>query len=178
MKKAATVWVRKAEVDHLAAARLAGDAGPFHDVVSFLCQQSAEKYLKALLVEHGLAVPKTHDLERLLALLFPNFPRWFHCGAGLPFLPTLQLTRAIRATTPASARPRPPCAGPSGLGRRPRRCSASVRPGCGAGSRCESAAATDCLRPSGATPQRWPTADCTRAVRQEAAWPTRGASAG
>jgi HEPN domain-containing protein len=37
-----------------------------HDQVCFFCQQGAEKYLKALLEELGLSIPKTHDLERLL----------------------------------------------------------------------------------------------------------------
>jgi len=40
--------------------------------VCFFCQQSAEKYLKALLEELGQIVPKTHDLVRLLNLLFPT----------------------------------------------------------------------------------------------------------
>jgi HEPN domain-containing protein/predicted nucleotidyltransferase len=39
------------------------------DAACFHCQQAAEKYLKALLQECGLAVPRTHDLEDLLDLL-------------------------------------------------------------------------------------------------------------
>jgi HEPN domain-containing protein len=41
----------------------------FHDHTCFLCQQSAEKYLKAPLQEIGQAVPRTHDLEVLLERL-------------------------------------------------------------------------------------------------------------
>jgi HEPN domain-containing protein len=40
--------------------------------VCFHCQQAAEKYLKALLQELGLAVPKTHNLNDLLDLLVPH----------------------------------------------------------------------------------------------------------
>jgi len=43
-----------------------------HDLTCFACQQSAEKYLKALLQEAGQVVPRTHDLELLLALLLPR----------------------------------------------------------------------------------------------------------
>lgn len=44
---------------------------PLRDAACFHCQQSVEKYLKALLQENGAAVPKTHDLEDLLDLLLP-----------------------------------------------------------------------------------------------------------
>ena len=40
----------------------------------FHCQQAAEKYLKALVQENGLVVPKTHQLDDLLALLLPGNP--------------------------------------------------------------------------------------------------------
>ena len=39
---------------------------PVWNVVSFLAQQCAEKYLKALLEEHIIAFGKTHDLVVLL----------------------------------------------------------------------------------------------------------------
>jgi HEPN domain-containing protein len=56
-------WMRKAEDDFQVAEILARRHEPFHDQVSFHCQQSAEKYLKAVLEELGLLIPKTHDLE-------------------------------------------------------------------------------------------------------------------
>jgi HEPN domain-containing protein len=40
--------------------------------VCFLCEQAAEKYLKALLQENGHAVPKTHDLVDVLNILLPG----------------------------------------------------------------------------------------------------------
>lgn len=42
------------------------------DTVCFHGQQSVEKYLKALLVCKGIDFPKTHDIERLVALLPEN----------------------------------------------------------------------------------------------------------
>jgi HEPN domain-containing protein len=72
MKKATREWVAKAEADWRGAARLARGSERLHDLVCFHCQQSAEKYLKALLEELGQTIPKTHDLERLVDLLLPQ----------------------------------------------------------------------------------------------------------
>jgi HEPN domain-containing protein len=49
--------------------QIVGGKQPFHDQVCFLCQQSAEKYLKALLKEAGANVPRTHELVTLLSLV-------------------------------------------------------------------------------------------------------------
>jgi HEPN domain-containing protein len=51
-----------------------GGKQPLHDQVCFHCQQSIEKYFKALLEELGQHIPKTHDLERLLNLLVGHYP--------------------------------------------------------------------------------------------------------
>ena len=60
-------WVRKAEEDWAVIGLIrAADPGTAPDVLVFLCQQCVEKYLKALLCEEGLAVPRTHDLASLL----------------------------------------------------------------------------------------------------------------
>ena len=62
--------MQKAEVDWLSASSLTETASsrrrPLHDSICFHCQQTAEKYLKALLQELGQFVPRTHDLEDLL----------------------------------------------------------------------------------------------------------------
>ena len=63
MKRETAKWVRKAEQDWEVAHKLAGETPPPRDIVCFHCQQAAEKYLKALLQESGLVVPKTHDLD-------------------------------------------------------------------------------------------------------------------
>jgi HEPN domain-containing protein len=72
MKRETARWVRKAEQDWEVAHKLAGETPPPRDVVCFHCQQAAEKYLKALLQENGLVVPRTHQLDDLLVLLLPG----------------------------------------------------------------------------------------------------------
>lgn len=64
-------WIRKAEADTGMAHRLAAGPDPFPSGACFHCQQSAEKYLKALLREQNSPIPRTHDLEDLLDLLLP-----------------------------------------------------------------------------------------------------------
>jgi HEPN domain-containing protein len=63
-------WVTKAEGDLRAAVYL---LEPREDqpteAVCFHAQQCAEKYVKALLVFRSTDFPKTHDLEKLTALL-------------------------------------------------------------------------------------------------------------
>ncbi len=71
MKRQTAMWVRKAAEDWVGARSLAVQVPPLRDLVCFHCQQAAEKYLKALLQESGVYVPKTHDLQALLNLLLP-----------------------------------------------------------------------------------------------------------
>jgi HEPN domain-containing protein len=114
MKKMTREWVRKAEKDWLLAvslpyaARAARDT--FHDQLCFHCQQSAEKYFKALMNENGLPVPRIHDLEVLLAILTPQVP-------GL-----LRLQQAARVLTPYAVEYRYP-----GLNATKRKAEAALR---------------------------------------------------
>ena len=86
MKRLTAEWVRKAEADFLAAQKLVSGSAPLHDAVCFHCQQAAEKYLKAQLVELGLAVPRTHNLIALLPLLVPHYRSLRRFRRGLDFL--------------------------------------------------------------------------------------------
>jgi HEPN domain-containing protein len=86
MKRATRAWVRKAESDYAAAVQLGRADQPFHDERCFHCQQSAEKFLKALLEDLGHAVPKTHDLVVLLKLLVPHHATLVGLRRGLAFL--------------------------------------------------------------------------------------------
>ncbi len=63
-------WIGKAENDLKTAAHTLelGEDCPT-DTVSFHAQQCIEKYVKAMLVHEAIDFPKTHDLERLIALL-------------------------------------------------------------------------------------------------------------
>ena len=49
---------------------------PNFDAVCFHVQQCIEKYLKAVLIEHGAAFGKIHDLEVLLDACLPAYPLW------------------------------------------------------------------------------------------------------
>ena len=79
MKPETVEWVAKAEGDFLQA-RLAmrqrRDRKALRDGICYHCQQCAEKYLKARLVEAGGTFPKTHDLTTLLQLVLPHEPLW------------------------------------------------------------------------------------------------------
>ena len=72
MKRLTAQWVRKAEDDIRGARSLEQSKPPLNDLICFHCQQSAEKYLKALLQEWGLVPPRIHDLVKLLNLLLPH----------------------------------------------------------------------------------------------------------
>jgi HEPN domain-containing protein len=86
MKKLTAAWVRKAEADYRVARELAPSRPPAHDMVCFCCQQAAEKYMKAVLAELGLSIPRTHILEDLLGLLRPHYPKLIPFRRGLVFL--------------------------------------------------------------------------------------------
>lgn len=85
MKKSTREWVRKAEGDYRLVVQIAKGSEPFHDQLCFHCQQAAEKYLKGLLEELGLTIPKTHHLDDLLALL-PHHATLRAFRRGLIFL--------------------------------------------------------------------------------------------
>src|SRR5579862_6557895 len=72
MQRQTAKWVRKAEADWEVAHKLAGEKPAPRDIVCFHCQQAAEKYLKALLQESGLVVPKIHELADIVDLLLPG----------------------------------------------------------------------------------------------------------
>ncbi len=72
MKKLTAEWVRKAEADLLLAVRVSAQKPRLNDAICFHCQQAAEKYLKALLCERTLSIPRTHDLGNLLLQLLPT----------------------------------------------------------------------------------------------------------
>jgi HEPN domain-containing protein/predicted nucleotidyltransferase len=67
-----TQWVRYAEEDWEMAQGGAARTPPLRNPTFFHCQQSAEKYLKALMQETGLVVPRTHQLEKLLDALLSH----------------------------------------------------------------------------------------------------------
>lgn len=68
-------WIDKAEGDFATASReMRVRKLPNYDAVCFHAQQTAEKYLKAVLQESGRPIPKTHSLVELLALIIEFEP--------------------------------------------------------------------------------------------------------
>jgi HEPN domain-containing protein len=87
MKAATAEWVEKAEGDFRSAQReLRVRNRPNHDLVCFLCQQCAEKYLKGLLTEADIPFRRIHDLEELLDALLPLAPQLQAFRKGLASL--------------------------------------------------------------------------------------------
>jgi HEPN domain-containing protein len=77
MRPATGQWVDKAESDYDGACEaLRSRKKSRCDRICFFSQQCAEKYLKARLVEAGLAFPHTHELSILLRLCLPVEPLW------------------------------------------------------------------------------------------------------
>lgn len=59
-------WLARADVDRDDARLILANRREHLENVAFHCQQSVEKLVKALLVAHGIAFPKIHDVARLL----------------------------------------------------------------------------------------------------------------
>jgi HEPN domain-containing protein len=81
---------------------MAAQTPPRRNAACFHCQQAAEKYLKALLQELGLAVPRTHNVKLLVNLLLPHeakLPRFRRSGAGLTKYAVEYRYPGMRATT-------------------------------------------------------------------------------
>lgn len=62
-------WLRKAEADLTASEVLLRAQLDDYFTAAFHAQQAAEKFLKAFLVRHQIAFPKTHDIGQLLTLI-------------------------------------------------------------------------------------------------------------
>jgi HEPN domain-containing protein len=76
MRDETVEWIDKAEGDLRTAEReFRVIKLPNFDAVCFHSQQCAEKYLKARMIERGLSISRTHDLEALLNLLLPAEPQ-------------------------------------------------------------------------------------------------------
>lgn len=60
-------WILKGDSDLADARRTVSSEGPF-DTACFHTQQATEKYLKAFLAVQRQPIPRTHDLEELVAL--------------------------------------------------------------------------------------------------------------
>ena len=87
MKPITLEWIDKAEGDwHIGQMSYRARKHPNYDAAAFHAQQCAEKYLKARLVEAGVAFQKTHDLLTLHQTVVTVEPNW---NVLYPFLLTL-----------------------------------------------------------------------------------------
>lgn len=59
-------WVEKADEDFRFAEANLMEGSEFYAQICFHFQQAAEKYLKAFIIDRGLALEKVHDLVHLL----------------------------------------------------------------------------------------------------------------
>jgi len=100
MKPATREWIAKAEGDFATARReLAVVDEPNPDAVCFHAQQCVEKCLKAVLIEHGREIPKTHDLSVVLSLVVIVEPSWEYLREELNSL----TDRAVEVRYPGSS---------------------------------------------------------------------------
>lgn len=67
-------WMRYARGD-LSLAQIPLPENSFYEFLCFHTQQAAEKSLKAVLIQNGIAFPKIHIIERLIDLLPKNLAK-------------------------------------------------------------------------------------------------------
>ena len=104
MTPVAREWVDRAEADYAAALLLRRSRKKHsRDIVCFHLQQCVEKYLKARLADAGMAIPKTHDLEKLLDLLIPIEPLWMTLRPALAAITDYAVEVRYPGRTVASA---------------------------------------------------------------------------
>jgi len=87
MKTIVAEWIAKAEGDFVIVQRESrARNSPSFDGICFHSQQCAEKYLKAVLSQHGVTFGKTHDLVLLLEQAVPFYPKWELLRADMAYL--------------------------------------------------------------------------------------------
>lgn len=69
-------WIELAEGDYTVAIENQQGDNQVFPVICFLTQQCVEKYLKAMLQQNNIPIPKTHNLDELLNLILPTYPSW------------------------------------------------------------------------------------------------------
>lgn len=84
-------WILKAQDDWRSAEILLKEDGS-PNTICFLCQQTAEKYLKGYLVFEGKEFPKIHDLESLLKLCLKIDPKFKTIKNETKFLSNFYIT--------------------------------------------------------------------------------------
>jgi HEPN domain-containing protein len=89
MKPITGEWVAKAEGDFAVMQRETRvRTNPNYDAICFHAQHRAEKYIKAMLVDAGMAFAKIHNLVTLLDQVLPVVPAWEEFREDLALLTT------------------------------------------------------------------------------------------
>lgn len=87
MKPITVEWVAKAEGDFAVMQReTRARKNPNYDAICFHAQQCDEKYIKAMLVDAGIAFRKIHNLVTLLDQVLPVAPAWEEFRSDLAHL--------------------------------------------------------------------------------------------
>jgi HEPN domain-containing protein len=96
--------VEKAENDYaIAGVLVRSRKRGRNDGICFHSQQCAEKYLKARLIESGLAFPRTHELSVLLTLALAIEPLWAVFAPELRVLATWAVLPRYPGVNPDTA---------------------------------------------------------------------------
>jgi HEPN domain-containing protein len=85
-------WIRIAEQDYESAMKLSGFYPAPLEVICYLCQQAAEKMLKAYVIAKENKLTKTHDLKLLIkncVQYSPDFDRFGAICSSLSLYSTL-----------------------------------------------------------------------------------------
>ena len=78
-------WIGKAESDfHTASRELVAVSHQNYDAVCFHAQQCIEKFVKAVLIAHGVIPPKIHDLAQIYRSLTPTDWGWSPAITAFP----------------------------------------------------------------------------------------------
>jgi HEPN domain-containing protein len=107
MKSITQEWVDIAEADYKVALLIRKSRTKrSRELSCFHLQQSAEKYLKARLIEAGILFPKTHDLKGLLDLVVTVEPLWIPLRPALVSVSNHAVESRYpgRGATPAEAK--------------------------------------------------------------------------
>jgi HEPN domain-containing protein len=73
MKEETQLWINKANEDFRTVEILLSVDDSPPAIICFHCQQSAEKYLKAFLVDNSIEFPRIHDLLEILERIILPF---------------------------------------------------------------------------------------------------------
>ena len=94
-------WISKADEDFEFARINLEEEKPFYAQICFHFHQSAEKYLKTYIIEHGLEFRKIHDLPLLLQQCISKDKSFDHLIGDCEYLATFYIESRYPVQWPA-----------------------------------------------------------------------------